>query len=138
MPSSPSGSRASIPYWSSWWSAITSTTSTAHISATSASRIFAASLTRVNRILGAPMATAPDQKPSIAPIVGPDDERRFTDSGIEVKHVYHDDDVAPNLDERLGEPGDYPFTRGIHPDMYRGRKWTMRQYAAYATAAEPN
>jgi methylmalonyl-CoA mutase, N-terminal domain len=84
------------------------------------------------------MATRPDQQPSIAPIVGPDDERRFTDSGIEVKHVYHDDDVAPNLDDRLGEPGDYPFTRGIHPDMYRGRKWTMRQYAGYATAAETN
>ena len=45
---------------------------------------------------------------------------------------------APNLEERLGEPGDYPFTRGIHPDMYRGRKWTMRQYAGYATAAETN
>ena len=44
IPSSPSPSRASIPYWSSWWSAITSTTSTAHIRATSASRIFAASL----------------------------------------------------------------------------------------------
>src|SRR3954468_3010274 len=84
------------------------------------------------------MATAPEQKPSIAPIVGPDDERRFTDSGIELKHVYHDEDVAPNLDERLGEPGGYPFTRGIHPDMYRGRTWTMRQYAGYATAAETN
>jgi methylmalonyl-CoA mutase N-terminal domain/subunit len=84
------------------------------------------------------MATKPDQKPSIAPIVGPDDERRFTDSGIEVNHVYRDADVAPNLEERLGEPGDYPFTRGIHPDMYRGRTWTMRQYAGYATAAETN
>ncbi len=84
------------------------------------------------------MATRPDQKPTIAPIVGPDDERLFTDSGIEVKHVYRDDDVEPNLEERLGEPGDYPFTRGIHPDMYRGRTWTMRQYAGYATAAETN
>jgi methylmalonyl-CoA mutase N-terminal domain/subunit len=84
------------------------------------------------------MATQRDQKPSIAPIVGPDDERRFTDSGIELKHAYRDEDVAPNLDERLGEPGEYPFTRGIHPDMYRGRTWTMRQYAGYATAAETN
>jgi methylmalonyl-CoA mutase N-terminal domain/subunit len=84
------------------------------------------------------MATAPDQKPSIAPIVGPDDERRFTDSGIEIKQRYDSDDVEPNLDERLGEPGDYPFTRGIHPDMYRGRKWTMRQYAGYASAKETN
>jgi methylmalonyl-CoA mutase N-terminal domain/subunit len=84
------------------------------------------------------MATAPDQKPSIAPIVGPDDERRFTDSGIEIKPRYDADDVEPNLDERLGEPGEYPFTRGIHPDMYRGRTWTMRQYAGYASAKETN
>jgi methylmalonyl-CoA mutase, N-terminal domain len=84
------------------------------------------------------MATKPEHKPSIAPIVGPDDPRRFTDSGIEVERLYHDDDVAPGLEERLGEPGEYPFTRGIHPDMYRKRKWTMRQYAGYATAKETN
>jgi methylmalonyl-CoA mutase, N-terminal domain len=70
--------------------------------------------------------------------VGPDDPRRFTDSGIEVKQTYSEEDVAPGLEERLGEPGQYPFTRGIHPDMYRGRKWTMRQYAGYATATETN
>jgi methylmalonyl-CoA mutase, N-terminal domain len=84
------------------------------------------------------MATTPDHRPSIAPIVGPDDPRRFTDSGIEVDHVYSEEDVKPGLEERLGEPGAYPFTRGIHPDMYRGRKWTMRQYAGYATATETN
>jgi methylmalonyl-CoA mutase, N-terminal domain len=84
------------------------------------------------------MATRPDHKPSIAPIVGPDDPRHFTDSGIEVQRTYNEDDVAPALEERLGEPGDYPFTRGIHPDMYRKRKWTMRQYAGYATARETN
>jgi len=84
------------------------------------------------------MATKPEHKPSIAPIVGPDDARRFTDSGIEIQTVYDDDDVAPGLEERLGEPGGYPFTRGIHPDMYRSRKWTMRQYAGYASAKETN
>ncbi|MGH2714927.1 MAG: acyl-CoA mutase large subunit family protein [Thermoleophilaceae bacterium] len=84
------------------------------------------------------MATTPDHRPSIAPIVGPDDPRRFTDSGIEVEHVYTDEHVKSGLEERLGEPGKYPFTRGIHPDMYRGRKWTMRQYAGYATATETN
>jgi methylmalonyl-CoA mutase N-terminal domain/subunit len=84
------------------------------------------------------MATRPEQKPSIAPVVGPDDERLFTDSGIEVERVYRDDDVAPGLEERVGEPGEYPFARGIHPDMYRSRRWTMRQYAGYATAAETN
>ena len=84
------------------------------------------------------VATTPDHRPSIAPIVGPDDPRRFTDSGIEVKHEYDPDDVAPGLEERLGRAGEYPYTRGIHPDMYRGRTWTMRQYAGYATAAETN
>jgi methylmalonyl-CoA mutase, N-terminal domain len=83
------------------------------------------------------MATA-EQKPTIAPIVGPDDPRRFTDSGIEVKQLYTEEDVAQPLPERLGEPGKYPFTRGIREDMYRGRTWTMRQYAGYATAAETN
>ncbi|HEX8051597.1 MAG TPA: methylmalonyl-CoA mutase family protein [Thermoleophilaceae bacterium] len=84
------------------------------------------------------MATTPEHKPSIAPIVGPDDPRRFTDSGIEIKTLYDETDVAPGLEERLGKPGEYPFTRGIHPDMYRKRTWTMRQYAGYATAAETN
>src|SRR5881398_1213409 len=83
------------------------------------------------------MATRPD-KPTIAPIVGPDDPRRFTDSGIEIKQVYTEDDVPNGLPERLGEPGEFPFTRGIHPDMYRSRRWTMRQYAGYATARETN
>ena len=70
--------------------------------------------------------------------MGPDDPRRFTDSGIEIKPAYGEEDVEGNLEERLGRPGDYPFTRGIHPDMYRGRKWTMRQYAGYASARETN
>jgi methylmalonyl-CoA mutase, N-terminal domain len=87
------------------------------------------------------MATEPKQeKPTIAPIVGPDDPRRFTDSGIEVKKLYEEGDVRDReqLDERLGEPGEYPFTRGIHPEMYRSRRWTMRQYAGYASAKETN
>lgn len=84
------------------------------------------------------MATTPDHQPSIAPIVGPDDPRHFTDSGIEIKNTYDAGDVAPGLEERLGEPGQFPFTRGPHPDMYRGRKWTMRQYAGYASARETN
>jgi methylmalonyl-CoA mutase N-terminal domain/subunit len=84
------------------------------------------------------MATRREQKPTIAPVVGPEDPRRFTDSGIEVKGLYSEDDVAGGLHDRLGEPGEYPFTRGIHKDMYRARLWTMRQYAGYATAAETN
>ena len=84
------------------------------------------------------MATTPEHKPTIAPIVGPDDPRRFTDSGIEIERLYTEDDLPPDLPERLGEPGEYPFTRGIHPDMYRSRRWTMRQYAGYASAKETN
>ena len=84
------------------------------------------------------MAATPEHKPTIAPIVGPDDERRFTDSGIEVKPVYDEGDLPGGLAEALGEPGEYPFTRGIHPEMYRSRRWTMRQYAGYASAKETN
>jgi methylmalonyl-CoA mutase N-terminal domain/subunit len=84
------------------------------------------------------MATEHDSKPSIAPIVGPDDPRTFTDSGIEIERLYTEADVAPGLEERLGEPGEFPYTRGVHPDMYRSRQWTMRQYAGYATAKETN
>ena len=75
---------------------------------------------------------------SIAPVVGPDDERVFTDSGIEIEPLYEEDDVAAGLPERLGEPGAFPFTRGIHPQMYRSRLWTMRQYAGFATPEDTN
>src|SRR3954452_21726693 len=85
------------------------------------------------------MATTPEHdKPTIAPLVGPDDPRRFTDSGIEIETEYDDADVRPGLEDRLGQPAEYPFTRGIHPEMYRSRRWTIRQYAGYATATETN
>src|ERR671930_85021 len=73
---------------------------------------------------------------SVAPVVGPDDPRQFTDSGIEVEPIYGPDDLPDDLD--LGAPGEFPFTRGIHPEMYRKRPWTIRQYAGYATAKESN
>ena len=60
---------------------------------------------------------------------------RQTDSGIEIKPVYTEDDV-PGLELEL--PGEYPFTRGPYPDMYRGRPWTIRQYAGFASAEETN
>src|SRR5687767_4736501 len=75
---------------------------------------------------------------SVAPVVGPDDPRRFTDSGIEVKPLYTAADVADGLADRLGEPGEHPFTRGPHREMYRRQLWTMRQYAGYASAKESN
>ena len=68
------------------------------------------------------------------------DERR-TDSGIELRPAYRADDLeARGFDpERdLGDPGSFPFTRGPYPSMYRGRLWTMRQYAGMATADETN
>jgi methylmalonyl-CoA mutase N-terminal domain/subunit len=83
------------------------------------------------------MATTGEHR-TIAPIVGPDDPRRFTDSGIEVKPLYTEGDLPDRLHERLGEPGEYPYTRGIHREMYRKQLWTMRQYAGYASAKESN
>ena len=83
------------------------------------------------------MATT-DEHRTIAPIIGPDDPRRFTDSGIEIKSLYTGEDLPEDLPERLGEPGEYPYARGIHRDMYRGQLWTMRQYAGYASAKESN
>src|SRR5215203_309026 len=73
---------------------------------------------------------------SVAPVVGPDDPRRFTDSGIEVKTLYTSGDLPEELD--LGAPGEFPYTRGVHAEMYRKRRWTMRQYAGYASAKESN
>ena len=83
------------------------------------------------------MATTGDHR-TIAPIVGEEDPRRFTDSGIEVKPRYGEDDLPERLGEQLGEPGEYPYTRGIHREMYRKQLWTMRQYAGYASAKESN
>jgi len=63
----------------------------------------------------------------------------YTPSGIPLKVVYTPDDQ--NLEEyleKVGFPGEYPFTRGIQPDMYRGRLWTMRQYSGMGTAEETN
>src|SRR5213080_148545 len=62
------------------------------------------------------------------------EDRRETDSGIEIKPVYTADD-AP---EELELPGEFPYTRGPYKDMYRGRPWTIRQYAGFASAEETN
>src|SRR5207342_158520 len=62
-----------------------------------------------------------------------------TSSGIEIRDLYTAADTAAIDEDRdLGRPGEYPFTRGVQPTMYRGRFWTMRQYAGFATAAETN
>jgi methylmalonyl-CoA mutase N-terminal domain/subunit len=70
---------------------------------------------------------------------GPERRARFeTSSGIPAEPVYAASDVKPGLEDRLGMPGEYPFTRGVQPTMYRGRFWTMRQYAGFGTAEESN
>ena len=70
---------------------------------------------------------------------GPERRTVFeTTSGIPVERLYTPEDAAGGYEERLGYPGQYPFTRGIQPTMYRGRFWTMRQYAGFATAEESN
>ena len=79
---------------------------------------------------------ATEERLTVAPIVGPDDPRRFTDSGIEVEARYTAEDLPAEIE--LGDPGAFPYTRGVHPEMYRSRPWTMRQYAGYASARETN
>ncbi|GFH36012.1 acyl-CoA mutase large subunit family protein [Streptomyces pacificus] len=64
---------------------------------------------------------------------------RQSESGLPVEPVYGPDALAGwDPGEKLGAPGSYPFTRGVHPTMYTGRLWTMRQYAGFGTAAESN
>ncbi|MEU9385177.1 methylmalonyl-CoA mutase family protein [Streptomyces sp. NPDC048279] len=64
---------------------------------------------------------------------------RESESGLPVEPVYGPSALAGwDPAERLGDPGSYPFTRGVHPTMYTGRPWTMRQYAGFGTAAESN
>src|SRR5919107_679705 len=63
------------------------------------------------------------------------EKKIVTDSDIEIKKVYTADDVRT---DNLEAPGTFPFTRGVQPDMYRGKLWTMRQYAGFSTAEESN
>src|SRR5829696_10416238 len=63
---------------------------------------------------------------------------RTTESGFPLKTVYGPDDLPEDLAPKLGEPGAYPYTRGVYPSMYTSRPWTMRQYAGFGTAAESN
>lgn len=69
------------------------------------------------------------------------EERRehfATSSGIELKNQFRPDDVELDYQRDLGDPGEFPFTRGVYQKMYRARHWTMRQYAGFATAEESN
>ncbi len=70
------------------------------------------------------------------------DKKIYTDSGIEIKKVYLEEDIQATSNQQPEtqnpKPGIFPFTRGIQPDMYRGKLWTMRQYAGFSTAEESN
>jgi methylmalonyl-CoA mutase N-terminal domain/subunit len=78
----------------------------------------------------------------VAPALGKHPERRErfeSTSGVEIERLYAPEDVAAmDYAADLGWPGEFPFTRGIQPTMYRGRFWTMRQYAGFGTAEETN
>jgi methylmalonyl-CoA mutase, N-terminal domain len=69
------------------------------------------------------------------------EKKIYTDSGIEIKPVYTGQDLQRTANDQQStseKPGHFPFTRGIQPDMYRGKLWTMRQYAGFSTADESN
>ncbi len=80
-------------------------------------------------------------KQTVAPALArfPEQKAEFTtNSGVPVQRLYTPADVSIDYLHDLGFPGEYPFTRGVQPTMYRGRFWTMRQYAGYGTAEESN
>src|SRR5688572_13340132 len=64
-----------------------------------------------------------------------DKEKKYTDSGIEIKEDYTKDDLTA---ADIEYAGNFPFIRGVQPDMYRGKLWTMRQYAGFCSAEESN
>jgi len=85
------------------------------------------------------MSTAPSKAASAKPRAVEDGVRRVVnESGIEIKPLYTAEDVAHSAPPDNSDPGEPPFTRGIHPLMYRQRPWTMRQYTGFANAADTN
>ena len=77
--------------------------------------------------------------PSLVPLTPMAEDVKRTDSGIEIAPLYTEADLANwNAQEQLGTPGVAPYTRGVYPTMYRGKLWTMRQYAGFGTAESTN
>src|SRR6185503_17284145 len=66
------------------------------------------------------------------------EEKAETSSGIEIKPVFRAADSSVDYERDLNDPGKFPYTRGPYETMYRGKLWTMRQYAGFASAAESN
>jgi len=85
------------------------------------------------------MNPPPDRTAEKAPATSERKQRFTTLGGIPLKTVYTQEDLAgQNAEDSIGVPGEFPYTRGIYPTMYRGRLWTMRQYAGFGTAAQSN
>src|SRR5262245_33311954 len=80
------------------------------------------------------MATEPREKPELKQRDG----EFSTMSGHPIEPLYTAEDAALDPDATIGAPGEYPFTRGPYPSMYRGRLWTMRQFAGFGTVEETN
>ena len=81
--------------------------------------------------------TAPDA--AVKAAASGEEPERQTSSEIPVQRFYRPDDLAGiPYEEKVGDPGAFPYTRGLYPDMYRKRHWTMRQYAGYSSASESN
>ncbi len=80
------------------------------------------------------MAADPKQRPELEET----EAERSTMSGHPIEPLYGPESSAPDLEERVGVPGEYPFTRGPYASMYRGRLWTMRQFAGFGTVEETN
>jgi methylmalonyl-CoA mutase N-terminal domain/subunit len=77
-------------------------------------------------------------EPRVRPEFKQRDAEFSTISGQEIEPLYTEEGLEPGLEERVGRPGEYPFTRGPYPSMYRGRLWTMRQFAGFGTVEETN
>jgi methylmalonyl-CoA mutase N-terminal domain/subunit len=82
------------------------------------------------------MASEAKAPPTAVPPTGPPKHR--TMSGVPIRPVYTEADLPADVEGAIGRPGEYPFTRGIHETMYRGRMWTMRQFAGFGTPEETN
>jgi methylmalonyl-CoA mutase N-terminal domain/subunit len=97
-----------------------------------------------DRGANSPSATREEwEKKTLDPALKQSGERPVefsTVSSLPIERLYTEEDLGPDWDpaERLGFPGEYPYTRGIHPSMYRGRLWTMRQFAGFGSAAQTN
>src|SRR6204780_4286713 len=86
-----------------------------------------------------PLMANDSKKPSLTEEQKLKEKKAATTTGLPMPVLSTSEDLGDwNFERDLGFPGEYPFTRGVYPTMYRGRLWTMRQYAGFGTAAESN